>query len=82
MPNLVNNVLMEELAEGFRDMGSCLVVSFDKLTVAQSSDVFGGTAEAVGVSVAIAMPLGLVVGLLTRSPTWDGIDMAALRPRP
>lgn len=35
MPNIVNEMLYSELEQDFRDMGSCIVLSFDKLTVAQ-----------------------------------------------
>jgi len=34
MPNLVNNLLYEHLTRDIKSMGSCLVLSFDKLTVA------------------------------------------------
>lgn len=33
MPNIVNEILYRELESGFREMGSCLVLEFDKLTV-------------------------------------------------
>ncbi|MGE0142873.1 MAG: 50S ribosomal protein L10 [Planctomycetota bacterium] len=33
MPNIVNDILYRELEDGFRDMGSCLVLEFDKMTV-------------------------------------------------
>ncbi len=39
MPNVVNEILYEELSQSFRDSGSCLVLSFDKLTVAQDGDL-------------------------------------------
>lgn len=39
MPNLVNNYLLDELKSEFSDMGSCLVVSFDRLSVDQAQDV-------------------------------------------
>ena len=39
MPNLVNNILLEELKNDFSEMGSCLVVSFDRLSVGQAQDV-------------------------------------------
>ena len=39
MPNLVNNFLLDELKNEFSDMGSCLVVSFDKLSVDQAQEV-------------------------------------------
>ncbi len=39
MPNLVNEILLEDLTEKFKDMGSCVVVSFDQLTVEQASDI-------------------------------------------
>lgn len=41
MPNLVNNILLDELKESFQDMGSCLVVSFDGLTVEQAHEIRG-----------------------------------------
>lgn len=46
----------------------------------QGSDAFDGTAAAVGVSVGAALPVGLLIGWLVRSPEWDGIDMGALAP--
>ena len=33
MPNIVNQILFRELGQEFRDMGSCLVLEFDKLSV-------------------------------------------------
>lgn len=39
MPNLVNTLLLDELKSEFQDMGSCLVVSFDKLTVADAEGI-------------------------------------------
>ena len=39
MPNIVNEALMEEIERDVREMGSCLIVSFDKLTVAQVQDL-------------------------------------------
>lgn len=39
MPNLVNEILLDTLEKEVRDAGSCLVVSFDKLTVAQDQEV-------------------------------------------
>ena len=35
MPNIVNDMLYQELEQDFREMGSCLVLQFDGLTVAQ-----------------------------------------------
>ena len=39
MPNLVNEILLDDLKQRFQSMGSCVVVSFDHLTVAQASDI-------------------------------------------
>lgn len=39
MPNLVNTLLLDELKSEFQDMGSCLVVTFDKLTVADAEGI-------------------------------------------
>ena len=39
MPNLVNEILLDDLKQRFQSMGSCLVVSFDHLTVSQASDI-------------------------------------------
>ena len=39
MPNLVNTMLLDELQREFKKMGSCLVVSFDKLTVAEAESL-------------------------------------------
>ena len=39
MPNIVNEALMEEIERDVREMGSCLIVSFDNLTVAQVQDL-------------------------------------------
>ncbi|MCC6669722.1 MAG: 50S ribosomal protein L10 [Planctomycetes bacterium] len=36
MPNLVNKALMAEIQREFQKMGSCLVVSFDKLNVSDA----------------------------------------------
>jgi large subunit ribosomal protein L10 len=41
VPNLVNEILLDDLKQSFRDMGSCLVVSFDRLTVEQAHDIRG-----------------------------------------
>ena len=34
MPNIVNDMIYQELEQDFRDMGSCIVLQFDGLTVA------------------------------------------------
>lgn len=39
MPNLINRLLMEEIERDLDGMGSCLVLSFDRLTVAAASDL-------------------------------------------
>ncbi len=39
MPSLVNKILLEELTAEFKGMGSCVVMSFDKLDVAQDEQV-------------------------------------------
>ncbi len=39
MPNIVNEMLFTELQREFQNMGSCLVVSFDKLTVAEAESL-------------------------------------------
>ena len=39
MPSLVNKILLDELSAEFKDMGSCVVMSFDKLDVAQDEAV-------------------------------------------
>lgn len=39
MPNLVNEILLDDLKARLNDMGSCVVVSFDKLTVEQANDI-------------------------------------------
>ncbi len=49
MPSLVNELLHEELESQFKDAGSCLVLSFDKATVEEVSDLRGKFREA-GVS--------------------------------
>lgn len=41
MPNLVNEILLSELERDFKQMGSCLVVSFDKLQPQQDIDIRG-----------------------------------------
>lgn len=51
------------------------------IVLGQVSDRFE-TGEAVGISVGAAVPLGLIIGLLMRSPEWDGVDMPELSPRP
>ena len=39
MPSIVNEILSKELEEQFTRAGSCLVISFNKLTVKQASDL-------------------------------------------
>lgn len=39
MPNLVNELLFDELKRDIESMGSCLLVGFDKLTVADADDL-------------------------------------------
>lgn len=39
MPNIVNEILLEQLERNIKDAGSCLVLSFDRLTVAEVSDL-------------------------------------------
>lgn len=39
MPNLVNEIMLDDLQKDFRSMGSCLVVSFDKLQPEQDLEV-------------------------------------------
>ena len=39
MPNIVNEILLEQLEKDIKDAGSCLVVSFDRLSVAEVSDL-------------------------------------------
>jgi|SoiMethySBSTD1v2_1073268.scaffolds.fasta_scaffold1061542_1 large subunit ribosomal protein L10 len=39
MPNLVNNLLYEHIARDVETMGSCLVIAFDKLTVADAEQL-------------------------------------------
>lgn len=41
MPNLVNEILLAELERDFQQMGSCLVVSFDKLQPQQDIEIRG-----------------------------------------
>jgi hypothetical protein len=50
--------------------------------VGQKTDAFSGTGTAVGASVAVGLPLGLLVGWLARSPEWDGVTLSALGGRP
>lgn len=46
MPNLVNQILLADLERDFQKMGSCLVVSFDKLQPAQDIAIRGKLREA------------------------------------
>lgn len=46
MPNIVNQILMSELQEDLKDMGSCIVLNFDKLTVALTEDIRNQLREA------------------------------------
>lgn len=46
MPNLVNQILLGELEREFKTMGSCLVVSFEKLQPAQDIAIRGKLREA------------------------------------
>ena len=39
MPNVVNEFLLEDLQQDFQKMGSCLVLSFDKLTVERANEI-------------------------------------------
>lgn len=39
MPNLINTILVDELEQAVRSMGSCLVISFDKMTAAQAEGI-------------------------------------------
>jgi large subunit ribosomal protein L10 len=39
MPNFVSEILLTELRNELKAMGSCLIVSFDKLTVADAEEV-------------------------------------------
>jgi len=52
MPNLVNTILYDDLTQSLGEMGSCLVVSFDKLTVQQAEDIRSQFREA-GVSLRV-----------------------------
>jgi len=49
MPSMVNELLHSELEAEFKEAGSCLILSFDKLTVGDVSDLRGKFREA-GVS--------------------------------
>jgi len=46
MPNVVNNILMSELEQDLDSMGSCIVLSFDQLTVALTQDIRNQLREA------------------------------------
>jgi large subunit ribosomal protein L10 len=46
MPNLVNEILLADLQRDFSDMGSCLVVAFDKLQPTQDIELRGKFREA------------------------------------
>lgn len=39
MPNLVNEIMLDSLKREFRNMGSCLIVSFDKLQPDQDLEI-------------------------------------------
>lgn len=39
MPNLVNKIMLDELKADFDGMGSCVVLSFDQLDVAQDQEI-------------------------------------------
>ena len=41
MPNLVNDLLFQDLRREFKAMGSCLVISFDKLMPQQDKEIRG-----------------------------------------
>lgn len=45
MPNLVNQIMLAELESDFQNMGSCLVVSFEKLQPAQDIAIRGKLRE-------------------------------------
>jgi large subunit ribosomal protein L10 len=46
MPNLVNEILLRDLKREFANMGSCLVVAFDKLQPHQEMEIRGQFREA------------------------------------
>jgi large subunit ribosomal protein L10 len=48
MPNLVNEILLADLQRDFKNMGSCLVVAFDKLQPTQDLELRGACRQ-VGV---------------------------------
>ena len=39
MPNIVNQFLMTQLEEDFKNMGSCIVINFDQLTVELTNEI-------------------------------------------
>ena len=41
MPNIVNKILVAQLEEDLKNMGSCIVVNFDRLTVELTNDIRG-----------------------------------------
>ena len=70
MPNLVNEVLMQELQGSLEGMGSCLVVTFDKFTVEQAQDIRNKFREA-GVDFRVAKNR-----LAVKALADQGYDMA------
>lgn len=71
MPNIVNKILMSELEEGFKGMGSCIVLNFDKLTVELTNDIRNQLREA-GVTYRVVKNR-----LAIRAFDSMGLDMSA-----
>ncbi len=70
MPNIVNNILMSELEQDLDNMGSCLILNFDKLTVALTQDIRNQFREA-GIKYTVVKNRLAVKAFAAR-----GLDMA------
>lgn len=71
MPNVVNNILMSDLQRDIENMGSCLVLKFDKLTVALTQDI-RNQFRAAGVKYTVVKNR-----LAVRAFAANGLDMSA-----
>ena len=88
MPNIVNEILYTEREEQFKNAGSCLVLSFDKLSSVFLSNTNHEEDQPVhlqlkdaSVPIAQNLPKFAVLGGPTRSDTRLSIDSLYLGPQ-
>lgn len=70
MPNIVNNVLLSELQQDIENMGSCIVLEFNQLTVGLTQDIRDQFRDA-GVKYTVVKNR-----LAVRAFAASGLDMA------